>query len=175
MLPSRITSQSAVISAASFLALRLSAEQYNRFLTCIGTRPNPRSRGYRITVSCGTRPAEGVMIKIPGALGGRAGKGTGVGELAAKVKGAQKAEDLAQRCAGAAQSLRQLQPAVFSQHPLSPKAIAIRRREHEHAVHGRTASMNFPASSAFRTSPRVSQPRRAMATPKCRLPRLAVE
>jgi hypothetical protein len=48
---------------------------------------------------------------------------------------------------------------------LSAHAIAIRRREHKHTVHGRTARIKSSTSRVFKTSSRVSQPRLAVDTP----------
>src|ERR1041385_406186 len=96
-----------------------------------------------------------------------------VGHLAAEVEAAQEGEDVGERHAvPLPDALRELEACFLPHHQARSLARARRRREQENPrvvptreAHGSTALRNASASRALSTSSRVTQPRRAMATP----------
>jgi hypothetical protein len=92
-----------------------------------------------------------------------------VRQLAAEVETAQKREDLAERRARGPNALGQLERRAVAQDHARPQPPAVGRREQKDPAHARlagaTARANSPALRVFNTSSRLTQPRRAIATP----------
>src|SRR5262245_54783860 len=101
---------------------------------------------------------------------GRLRDGARVRELAAKVETAQEREDLAERHAGAvADALGEIERRALTHDQPRAQPAAVSGRQEEDPAHGRpvgaTDRANSWAVAVFSTSPRRTQPRRAMATP----------